>query len=75
MYSYFFGVICIAPPRAPDFKVIGGCDVRRPYLIAQINFEDWGVGGRAQNFVVLPWRISRLVDNNKLKLLELSSGF
>ena len=65
----------IASPRAPDFKVIGGCDVRGPYLMAQINFENGGLGRRAQNFVVLPWKISRFVDNNELKLLELSCGF
>ena len=37
------------------------------------NFENGGAGGGAQNFVLLPWKMSNIVDNNVLMLIELSS--
>ena len=40
-----------------------------------INIENGGQGGRAQNFVLLPWRICTFVDSSALALLELPVRF
>ena len=71
-HHFIFSLVAV-PPHPPIFKVMPGCDSQGLGLSVKHNFENGAAGGRAQSFVLLPWKMSNIVDNNVLMMIELSS--